>query len=158
MTLEEKARKRLKELNEEFVELEKESATVEQKKRDVNLKIEEVKNLLSEENTESVPRSVPRRRLIIRIPHVRTDVKKSIVDILNKNDEEEFAPTDLAKELLNMGVKSDAQDFTHLVRTTLGHLRRAGEVYFRDVDGKRLYSSLKGQKAKENQEQSLIKD
>ena len=139
MTLEERAKERLKELRKEF------SATLTPEQQNLNVRIEELKNLLKMSNGDKREDIVKRttRRTIFNPPSKPKNVTDSILEVLKNNSEREFSPLDMAKELLNMGIKSDAEDFTHLVRTTLGHLRRAGEVSYRDVDRKRFYSLLK---------------
>jgi len=138
MSLEEKLRNRVKVLQGELNSLD-------QKKRDLQVKIEELTYLLHEEKSEA------------KTPLLRTDlgdqeneqiksenIRELILSVLDENPTKFFKSTQMSDVLLRMGAKSTSKNFTHLVRTSLNALRRQGKVTSKSGESNTvLYTSLK---------------
>ena len=139
MSLEERLKERIKALQGELNSLD-------QRKRELHIKIEELNYLLNEEKTES--KTSLHRGAPVRVQENGKDksdnIRELIVTVLDESPEQYFKASQLSSELLRQGTKSTSKDFTHLIRTTLNYLRKNNKV--KSIAGESnviLYTSLK---------------
>lgn len=137
MNLELKVKSRLQKLQ---VELE----SLSQRKRDLNLKIEELTMLLTgkEDETDSAS-TVERTKQSKGKGTSETSLRKAIVDLLDEKPDEYSSAADIAEELLNRGFQTTAKKFKHSVKTTLNWLTNNKKVNAKEGKGMKLYGSIK---------------
>ena len=144
MNLEEKAKARIQ-------ELQRERDSLDQRKRDLDLKIEELNNLLKggKEESQILVRTAPTanwaRQILTEtlIEHMSGSVRKMTVKMLDENQDKYFNAGQVAEELLKRGFKTTARNFKHSVKTTLNWLSRNRMVKVKEGKGNmKLYTSI----------------
>ena len=140
MTLEERAKAQRKDLQNEL-------ASLEQRKRDLQLQLEVLDNLLGDETKQRnlpliIRRGAPTKSAVLLEKLEGSSLRGSIIKILDEEPHKYFSGADMAEELLKRGFQTSAANFKHSVKTTLNILSNDNKVKSKEGEGMKLYSSI----------------